>query len=84
MLQSIEPRIKKQVFEILTSEKSIEEKLIGGRVKNKLKVIKRAKQKIKNEKRLFKILFLLLLSISVFGCGKKSDLVKYPDSNIKE
>jgi len=28
----------------------------------------------------FKILLLLLLSISVVGCGKKSNLMKYPDS----
>tara|TARA_B100001029_G_C14697914_1_gene253324 strand:- start:140 stop:256 length:117 start_codon:yes stop_codon:yes gene_type:complete len=27
-----------------------------------------------------KMLLLLLLSISVVGCGKKSNLMKYPDS----
>ena len=51
---TIEPRIKKQVFEILTSEKSIEEKnSYGGTSKKQiLNAIKRAKQKIKNEKKI--------------------------------
>ncbi|PPR41441.1 MAG: hypothetical protein CFH30_00721 [Alphaproteobacteria bacterium MarineAlpha8_Bin1] len=32
------------------------------------------------KKSFVKILFLILLSISVVGCGKKSSLMKYPDS----
>ncbi|PPR41440.1 MAG: Argininosuccinate lyase [Alphaproteobacteria bacterium MarineAlpha8_Bin1] len=48
ILQSIEPRIKKQVFEILTSEKSIEQKSSYGGTSKKqiLNAIKRAKRKI--------------------------------------
>ncbi|MAZ07471.1 MAG: argininosuccinate lyase [Rickettsiales bacterium] len=55
VLQSIEPRIKKEVFESLTSEKSIEEKKSYGGTSKKqiLNAIKRAKKKLKNENLFF-------------------------------
>ena len=82
-MQSVEPKINKDVYNFLSPLNSInQKKSYGG---TSLKQVKNAlirAKKIKSNMKFFLNLILLLLLI-ISGCGKKTSLEKYPNSNYR-